>query len=680
MTEGAARLRWPLVATLFRCELRMTLRDRRTVLLSVLLPLLVMPLIFFASSYVESARAARLEATVYRYALGGTEEAWARQLVKDALALELDDAGEGSSQSSQGAYHFEEVASETPRDDVREQRIHLFVEGLGREEAREHGSEEADESETDEVDAPQVNLVFRADRDGSREGMRALRRRLVALRHERRQEMLPSFSEEDLYPVEAESLASRSQESGVQLGRFLVLFLVMLVMSGGSVVATDSIAGEKERGSLETLLTTACTRLEIVAAKLLLALAFALFIAVSQVVNLAVYVGFDLFDLPEGFLGAVTPAVALTLLLLLVPVACLAAGVLLLISGRAKGYKEAQLYFFPAYLLSLLPALAAVLPSLRLRSAIVLVPIANVSVAVREILAGNFDLPMLAVTFLVSCAAAGLAAWAAVKTLDSEHLVVGGAVQERALGPAALFARRVPVIYALMWVLILIVPMNIDALSSLRGQVLFNVVLVFGGGTLLMAWRYRLPRAEALSLRMPHPLAWLGVLLGAPSAFVLGVGVFHLSNQVFPAPERMLESMSQMILPEELPTWQLLVFVALLPGIFEELVFRGALLHGLRTRWGTWRGILVSAAIFGVFHVSLFRLLPTAYLGLLFGAAAVLTGSILPGMLWHALNNSLPILLTRFDLMPESFLPWHYGVASLGLVSAFGFFWAARRR
>jgi sodium transport system permease protein len=73
--------------------------------------------------------------------------------------------------------------------------------------------------------------------------------------------------------------------------------------------------------------------------------------------------------------------------------------------------------------------------------------------------------------------------------------------------------------------------------------------------------------------------------------------------------------------------------------------------------------------IFGLFHVSLFRILPTAYLGLILALVVVLTGSILPAVLWHALNNAavlVPSALGWIDVQSAA-PPWAYAAALVGL-------------
>ncbi len=127
-------------------------------------------------------------------------------------------------------------------------------------------------------------------------------------------------------------------------------------------MATDSLAGEKERGTLETLLTTAAGRTEIVTAKLLAVIIVALTTTVIQVGNLLVYVGFKIIPASAGFSAAIHPAATALVLVLFLPLAALAASGLLLVSGHARTYKEAQFMFLPVFLGGMVPALAAFLP------------------------------------------------------------------------------------------------------------------------------------------------------------------------------------------------------------------------------------------------------------------------------------------------------------------------------
>src|SRR5881394_2633098 len=202
------------------------------------------------------------------------------------------------------------------------------------------------------------------------------------------------------------------------------MFLVMMMFTGGSVAAMDIIAGEKERGTLETLLTTAAGRADIAAAKHLAITTVALVITLMQGLNFVLYIRLKLIPLPKDFDLQLPTGMALTLLLLFIPLAAMIASILLMISAYAKSYKESQMYFFPVYILSLIPSLASLMPGISLRSAIAFVPLANVSVAAREILMGRPDVLMIAVTFGVMVLTAGYLMRVSARMLTREDLII----------------------------------------------------------------------------------------------------------------------------------------------------------------------------------------------------------------------------------------------------------------
>jgi membrane protease YdiL (CAAX protease family) len=462
------------------------------------------------------------------------------------------------------------------------------------------------------------------------------------------------------------------------LGKTLTLLLLLFVMSGGSVVAIDTLAGEKERGTLETLLASAATRGEIIAAKHLAILAVALVVTVIQVGNFLLYVGFKLIPASSGWAAAVSPPVAGLLFLLYLPVAALASSVLLLVSGRARTYKEAQLAFFPVFLLGMLPALAPLMPGVTLRSAVVALPVANIAVAVKEVLTGTFDWPMIALAWVATAAAAAWTARQAERGLSAERLV-SAADRIEALGGPELFERRVVRNFALMWAALLVSGVWLGEDADIRLQLLINLVGIFLCGSLLMIRSYRLDARQAFALRPVRPVVWLAVLAGAPAGLLTAVGVFRLASLVLPVPEKMMEAFGEALLPEGLPLWQVLVLLSVAPGILEELAFRGVLLHGLRRRFRPVVLALVVGGVFGLFHVALFRLVPTAFLGVALAAVTLLTGSIFPAMAWHALNNLLGLLAGHYRWPLSELDLDFYAAAALVLAASFWLLWRTRR-
>jgi sodium transport system permease protein len=656
---------WDTVLVLLRHELRMLARDRRTILLSVGLPLLTMPLIFYSTKYITETRERLLDQTVYRYVVTGTEAARARALIEEGRRRVATEPTSGG--RPRRRFMTEEVQAPDPAAALRARRIHFYVEALSgaeadAEPARKPPPKRGESEPDDRVDlvrrperlqgVPLIRICYQGNRDASQAGQRRMTDLLLVTRRAEQAHLLEArglpVPAARVVQIEESSLATPGQVTGSFLGRLLTPFLLTLLLSGGAVVAMDSIAGEKERGSLETLLTTAARRIEIVAAKQLAILAVALFITVVQVANLLVYLTFNVIELPADTVIDVPPVAILTLFVLLIPVAAAVASGLLMLSAYAKTYKEAQLYFFPVYFVSLAPALASMLPGVDLRSAIAFVPLANVSVAVHEIMVGKYDWPMLGVTFVVMAATAVWMMRSSARMLSQERLITASDADAADLaGGPALFPRHVLLWYGVMAAVLIGAATSFPQLASFRRQLLFNEIVIFLAAPLLMIRRYRLDARAALALRPVRPAVWLAVALLIPSGNLVGLAVFRLANYVVPVPREALEQFGRNILPADIPLWQLFVFVSVLPGICEEIGFRGTLLYGLRRRFRPPVLALVVGLIFGLFHVALFRIAPTAFIGVVLTTVALLTGSIFPGMVAHAGNNALGLWAAR---------------------------------
>jgi sodium transport system permease protein len=704
------------VKTLFRTEIRMVVRDRRMLITSVVLPLLITPLMFLGSSWGIKRQEKKLQEMTYKYAVTGSRAAEVRALL--AATSERLAAGAASNKT---AFKFEETRSEDPAAALEKGNIQFFLEGFTAKEPSEQTSrgdkvantQDASRdagrgstgvqnstnaptrpparagSPTDESDdepaltgAMVVRIVFRADRHESASGKSRMHEALAETRRFQRSELLKSRGlgvvPAQLAVIHERDLASKSQVAGLSLGRSLTVLLLLFILSSGAVVATDSLAGEKERGTLETLLTTAAGRMEILAAKQLVIIAVALVITSIQILNLLAYAHFKLIPVPANLAAALKPSTAILLFVLYAPLGALAANVLLLVSGFARSYKEAQMWFMPVLLVGLAPALAPLLPGIPLRSAAVLVPVANIALAAKEILIGTFDWPMIAISWAITAGAAVWAARIGARTLVQEKLITASEMDAADLqGGPALFERRVLRWFAIMWAVLVIASSYTETLD-LRLQIIINLGGIFFGGCWLMMRVYRLEPRVALALRAPRPAVWLGVLAGVPGGFLTAVALSQLSNLVIPTPSRITESFGEAVIPASIPFLQLLTVLTVLPGVFEEITFRGMLLHGLRRRLHPALLAIVVGITFGFFHVALFRFVPTACLGIMFAAVTMLTGSIYPAMLWHACSNAVGVMASRWK-MPETELGWVCYATGAGLLAvAFWIFWRNR--
>lgn len=666
--------------TLLRNELRMVLRDTRTVLIAVVAPLVLFPLMIFALNWVEDRESERLETQTYAFAVTGERADFAGRVVDAALALEPTEArpepvpvdaevgsldgeagsldgeagsidGEEQEREAAGngqadgdevrilAANFRRVSTERPDSLLATGELHLLVEGR-----------EAEPEDSLATGVPVLELRFRANSDFSRNARARMQERLLAVRGEMRDSVFRAagfpVGLDEVAVLESENVASAAKEAGSMLGGALVPFLILLMLSGGSIVAADSISGEKERGTLETLLTTASSRQDIVHAKLGAIMAVGLAVGMVNIANLGVYIGLGVIDLPENFQIAVGLDTLAILLFLVIPLIVMVAASLLLLSGIAKSYQEYQIYFLPLFLIFLLPSFAAFLPGVELDSVIALVPISGIAVATRSLLMGDWHMIWGAVAFASTATAGWILLQRTEATLSNERLITSAGVDEAEFrGGAAVFPREALRWFVGFWVLFFVVNLWFGETLGVRGQVMVNLGVIFLGGSILLIRRYDLDVRETLQLHMPHWRAWPAVIVGAPSFLVLGIALFEVVNRyVFPMPDSLLEAFGQE-LAGDLALWELVFFIAVMPGVLEEIAFRGVLFSGLRKRFSRpWAAVLVSAMVFSVFHVSLFRIVPTAFLGIIFAVVVLRTGSIFPAMLWHFLNNFLSVV------------------------------------
>lgn len=673
-------------------EIRSLLRDTRTLVLSVGLPLVLIPALLLISSWVEDRETERAETRTFTLAVTGPDSAFAVDLLSGALLNEEapndEDvgvaSGDGSAdQGPEGRARFRLVSVQDPVQALTADELDLHLETF-------HASEweEAVARDTTDLETPEgyegvrvFRVHYHAAHTASREGESLLREALEAQRETRRDSMALAagfpVDPGEVARLEARNVAPEEVVQGARMGRFFTLILIGLVLLGGSALATDTLAGEKERGTLNTLLTSAASRTEIITGKLLAVMLVGFAIALIQVVNLWFFLGLGIVEAGAGFAVNVSLPMALGLLVLFLPVVALTSGVLLLTSAYARSYKEAQLYMTPVLLGMALPALAPLLPDISLQSAIVAVPLANLSVAVRDLLVGQLSLPWAVGAWGVTAGAAAWVTHRSVRALHDEGLITGDTSKAEFFGGDALFRKRILIWILALWAGKILLDVNMP-FEDLRLVSLVSVGLVFGLFPFVVIRYFNLDPTEVLALRRPRPGVWLGVLIGVPAGLLLAGTLFQLMQFVIPVPQETLESFGQGLMPDHIPFWQLFIFLALVPGITEELTFRGVLLHGLRRRFGPVGLALAVGLIFGVFHFALFRIPTTAMLGVILTFVTLMTGSIFPAVVWHILNNGLAFYLGRSEIeFGGEGLGWALlGVGAMGL--AFWIIWQNR--
>ncbi len=295
------------ITALLHTDLRQLLRSRRALVMAVFVPILVWPTTFLITQRVAAKQQERLEATVYRWAVTGPEADSLRRLVEEAEAAGPGEAaglrdGAAGVRARGGRFrasglpsgdrrrlapplrrsaargHADHGPRPGPRRSAAQKCRDATKGGRGAGAGCRSAARRCRGAAEDQPDPPAPSPVpvyrvhYREDRDLSREALERLDGALAT--GQRPAPRSASCSGAAFPPVPPSWARSRPrtwpatpQSTGLQLGRFISALLVSLLLAGGSVVASDSLAGEKERGTLETLLTTAVSRAEIVIAK-----------------------------------------------------------------------------------------------------------------------------------------------------------------------------------------------------------------------------------------------------------------------------------------------------------------------------------------------------------------------------------------------------------------------------
>ena len=620
--------------TLYKREMLEVVRDRRTLFLMVVFPLLLYPGLFLVASQIamESAHDVESELALVAVTPDVPPPLISRVGLSQKVAYDVVDGLE----EGLAALKARNVAAVVVLPAEFERR----GEGL---------------------ETSVVEIHFDATREVSERVQRQLTEALEAIDAE----MLSGRLELRRLPasfanpvtIRAENVAPPEAVGGHLFGRIAPLLIIMMIAMGAFYPAIEVTVGEKERGTLQTLLTAPIAALEIVTGKFLAVFTVSAIAGAANVASMSLLVGMAAFmpgDVASAISLHIAPLNGLFILVTTALVGLLFSAVMMTIATFAKSSKEAQAWMTPVYLLGILPTLVVQMPGITLEGSFQLVPVLNHALLLRELIEGKLvfgNVFAVVVSSLIYTAASLILA---ARIFEHESTVLGDGGWFRRTG-----ARRV-----------LPVPSAGDAMGFLA--VVF--VFLFYGGSALQAWNLRagvavtqwglilLPSLLFLrrygadlraSLGLYRP-PWRSMLAAVAIGVTAWYPVLWLSAASAPSADdpsrRMVEEMFRALLGTEVSLVVALFVVAVSPAVCEEVLFRGVLLRSFLRRFHPRTAILLTALLFGVFHMSLERVLPTAGLGVVLGVLAWRSGSLLPGVVFHALHNGLSVLLARYEV------------------------------
>jgi len=692
------------INTIWRKELVDTLRDRRTLIAMILVPMALYPAMILGSLQGFELQLTRLKQEEYRVVVGsiprigeqpvkaGQVAQWLRTLVDSDPArrpgaesqpaetiVEQSERGELPAEPPPAPGTRDNSAAEAARADVRRQPPKYVIDPLADPNeliarvATGHAhvgivvgdrlpSAAGEESALVTVLMDQTDIRSQIAAAGlqailERAGQAMLEQRL------KREVLEPTFVEP--LQIREQPTATPEKVGGSILGQIVPLILIIMTITGAIYPAIDLTAGERERGTLETLMGAPVPTGDLIAGKFVVVALIGMLSAALNLLSIGgtIYLGGLGSLLTQGG-QVVIPLGALPwVLLLLVPLAVMFSALLLAVCSFARSFKEAQNYVMPVMVAALIPAVVGVLPGTRLEGPLLIMPVTNIVILTRDLFTGKFELVNIIWVTASTTLYAGAAVAVAARLCGQEAVLFADSGSIKTLFQRRFFKpRRLPtaaqafLLIALVFSLNFFVQQGLLKIPGLLGTLWYWASLAGILATLFVA----LPVASAaytrtnlqstFSLAPPPPLAIGAALCFGLSTWVLAQAFLFVQNLWLPMPQEMIREYEKLeILFQPLNVVTLVLFLAIVPAICEELFFRGYALSGLRGVLGKWAAVAVVALAFGVNHHSIFRLSITTGLGLLFGLLVVQYRSIWPAMLAHALHNGLSVLADRPD-------------------------------
>jgi sodium transport system permease protein len=390
------------VGVVYRKELTEWLRDRRTLISTVLVPLLIFPILISGMISVSTLMIGAAKKEVPKIMIiGGDDSPQVVAALHENKEIEVVPAA---------ANYKDQISNKEIRAAV------VIPPGF-------EASVETGKPETVEIDYYEGEIKSSFGAEHAEKSLKDFRDSYIKKQLEAKN-LPPSLVSP--FDIKQQNVAPPEKVSGAGIGTMIGYMVIILSMTGAIYPAIDLTAGEKERGTMETILSSPISRLDLVLGKFLLVFSASLTTAILSVISLGVsfaYIGHTVKASDSGLqmnLG-ITSIVAVFLMAL--PLSVLFSAVLMTVALFAKTYKEAQSYLTPLTFLVVIPAVASVMPGVELTPKLALIPILNTSLVCKEIITGTYHWNSIATIFASSCVYAAAAIFIAVKTFQRESVL-----------------------------------------------------------------------------------------------------------------------------------------------------------------------------------------------------------------------------------------------------------------
>ena len=360
-----------IILSIFKKELIDVLRDRRTLFFMVVIPVVVMPVIIFISLKFQEYQNKKSEEKILNIALVNESE---DTKIRDYIL------------NQKGVNLIEDIDADSLEAGIKSDSLQggLYI-----------GRDFLEKISTNQIGA--VDIYFKSSNLMSK-AKRRINNALEQYKNEIVADRLSQFNIDKglLEPIEIinRDMSTKKETLGKAVGGLIPYMLVMFIFLGAMYPAIDLGAGEKERGSLETLLSSPATKFEITMGKLMVVSLTGLASGLISVIGISFPLYF-LDNIPDQIkstvLEIISPFMIVSIVFLMIPIAIFFASMLLSISFYARSFKEAQSLMGPLNIAVFIPLMLTLGPGIEIDHVTALIPLVNVGLLTKEILAGSLE-------------------------------------------------------------------------------------------------------------------------------------------------------------------------------------------------------------------------------------------------------------------------------------------------
>lgn len=482
-------------------------------------------------------------------------------------------------------------------------------------------------------------------------------------------------------------LAKEGQLAANLWSKLFPALLVIMAVTGAFYPAVDLAAGEKERGTMETLLICPATRSEIVMGKFLTVILFSLSTAWLNLASMGatgqylVSIGGSGAMSRLGDLSLPSPMAVLWLMVLSVPLAGLFSALCLALATFARSTKEGQYYLTPLLMVALGLTVFCLSPAVEITPFYSVMPIMGIALLLKALLLAPLNpgmlywyvIPVLGTSILYSL----LALWWAIEQFQREDVLF----REAERFEVALWIKHVlrdkeatPNFTEAGICFVLIMLLQFGSIKflgqTIQGDVdpttfgtqmmkllIIQQLVIIACPALFMGVLLTTSVVRTFRLKLP---SWRMLAVAAALPFVLHPLSFELLVNLqwfFPQLPPSIAKTFSLMSDGDQPLWLVVLAFAAAPAICEEVAFRGFLLSGFRRSGRLWLAVVMSSVAFGVMHMFPQQVFNATLLGLVLGLLAIRSNSLLPPILFHFIYNSTEVVLGQLSESATGTLP-----------------------